>query len=237
MIIGSRSHLDSEVDPPLDRLQERLQYTFGDQDLLLQALTHRSKANKNNERLEFLGDSILGFIVAEWLYRNFPDISEGKLSRMRSVIVRRDTLADIARDLDFSAELQLGSGELKSGGFNRESILANTLEALIGAIYLDRGVEECSRFVLRHFGRKLQDLDPDAVYKDPKSKLQEYLQQMGRELPTYEVTNVIGQAHDQRFEVACFVPGKDEPYIGHGSSRRTAEQAAARSAFAALSHK
>ena len=231
-------HSDDEiVGLSLERLQGRLQYTFSDQNLLLQALTHRSKGNNNNERLEFLGDSVLGFIVAEWLYKHFPEISEGKLSRMRSVIVRRDTLVDIARDLDFSAELQLGSGELKSGGFNRDSILANTLEALIGAIYLDSGIEECSRFVFTHFGAKMRDLDPGEVYKDPKSRLQEYLQKMGQALPAYEIKNVAGEAHAQQFEVACYVPGKDEPFIGQGSSRRTAEQAAARAAFNALSHK
>lgn len=221
----------------LEKLQARLGCNFTDQSLLEQALTHRSRSVRNYERLEFLGDSILGFVVSEWLYHTFPGMAEGKLSRMRSSVVRRETLAEIARNLDLSEALILGAGELKSGGFKRDSILADTLEALIGAVYLDQGLAVVKKIILTHFGPLLAGLDPAAVYKDPKSRLQEYLQKHGYSVPSYEILRVLGEAHDQTFEVICKVEGITQGFVASGSSRRLAEQKAARKAYSALTDK
>jgi len=215
-------------------LQRKLSYEFKDTNLLTRALTHRSKGPDNNERLEFLGDSILGFLVAEWLYDRFPDVAEGKLSRMRSIVVRKQTLAAHARNLEFPGFLILGEGEQKSGGFNRDSILADALEALIGAVYLDSGIEQARRVVLSRFGTTLRSLSPDGAYKDPKSRLQEFLQQRSLPVPDYEVVSIQGEPHRQVFEVACKVRGCDEAFVATGGSRRDAEQSAAEQAFVTL---
>jgi len=213
---------------PAEHLARRLGLTFQDTALLDSALRHRSAGSNNNERLEFLGDSVLNLIIAEQLFRLRPDATEGELSRLRATLVREDSLAEVARELELGDYLTLGSGELKSGGFRRASILADALEALIGAVYLDRGFEQTVALVLRLFGDKLRDLPEAAVLKDPKTQLQEWLQSRQQDLPTYEVIEVKGAAHAQTFTVACMVTGQSQPSIGKGSSRRKAEQAAAR---------
>jgi ribonuclease III len=219
----------------VDRLEKALDLEFSNPGLLKQALTHRSRSRRNYERLEFLGDAVLGFVVAEDLYYRFPDIPEGKLSRMRSFVVRKETLAKVARDMDLPELLQLGEGELKSGGFNRDSILSDSLEAIIGAVYLDRGLDAVKAFIRRFFEDVLDSLAVDTIYKDSKSRLQEYLQQRGEPVPSYEIVSVSGEPHDQTFEVACLVSLAPEPFRGVGSSRRSAEQRAAQSALKALS--
>lgn len=218
----------------VDKLEKAFDIEFSDPALLEQALTHRSRSHRNYERLEFLGDSVLGFVVAEDLYYRFPDISEGRLSRMRSYVVRKETLARIARAMALQDLMQLGEGELKSGGFNRDSILSDCLEAIIGAVYLDQGMDAARSFIHRFFEDVLGSLTLDTVYKDPKSRLQEYLQQKGEPVPDYEIVSVSGEPHDQTFEVACLVSLSPEPHRGVGSSRRSAEQRAAKRALDAL---
>jgi ribonuclease-3 len=215
-------------------LQKRLAYEFNDIAHLTRALTHRSKDPDNNERLEFLGDSILGFLVAEWLYKRFPEAAEGKLSRMRSMIVRKETLAVAARNLQIQDALIMGEGELKSGGFNRDSILADAVEALIGAVYLDSGINESRQVVMAQFEKALNELTPNSVYKDPKSRLQEYLQQHSLPVPVYQIVGTEGQPHRQTFQVSCTIEGYDKPFVATGSSRRNAEQSAAEQAYARL---
>lgn len=218
----------------LEALQRRMAYEFADRTLLTRALTHRSRGADNNERLEFLGDSILGFVVAEWLYQNFPDIAEGQLSRMRSTVVRKQTLAGIARGLQLQDALFVGEGEQKSGGANRDSILADAMEAVIGAVYLDSGIDSVKELVSDQFQPALDLLSTNSVYKDPKSRLQEYLQQRGFPVPVYEIVGIEGEAHCQVFEVACSVAGYDQRFLATGLSRRSAEQSAAEKAFSAL---
>jgi len=215
-------------------LEQAISVEFSSPELLARALTHRSRGNENYERLEFLGDSVLGFVVAEDLYHRFPGAPEGKLSRMRSYVVRKETLAHIARELNLQEHLRLGEGELKSGGFNRDSILADCLEAIIGAVYVDQGLEAARAFITARFEAVLGSLAVDTVYKDAKSRLQEFLQQRGQPVPDYDIVAVTGEPHDQTFEVACRVAMRDEPFTGSGSSRRTAEQRAAKRALAAL---
>lgn len=224
----------SPIQVELERLQNAFDLELSNPELLERALTHRSRSHDNYERLEFLGDSVLGFVVAEDLYHRFPDISEGKLSRMRSFVVRKETLARIARTMGFQELLKLGEGELKSGGFNRDSILSDTLEAVIGAVYLDQGLAVARTFIHRYFEEVLGSLTVDTVYKDSKSRLQELLQQKGEPVPTYEIVSVSGEPHNQTFEVACLVSVSPEPYKGIGSSRRSAEQRAAKQALDSL---
>lgn len=212
---------------PLDALARRLCHEFGSPALLQQALTHRSAGNLNNERLEFLGDAVLGLVIADALYARYPRASEGDLSRLRASLVKKPTLAGIARELELGEHLQLGSGELKSGGFRRDSILADALEAVIGAVYLDAGFEAAAALVLQLYQPRLQSLPEAAALKDPKTRLQEYLQSRHIELPDYQVIQVSGKAHAQTFEVECHIPGLDRCSRGRGSSRRKAEQAAA----------
>lgn len=214
---------------PLDDLQRKIGYSFKDVSLLENALTHRSKGSKNNERLEFLGDAILGFVVAEILYSTFDQASEGQLSRFRASLVKKETLAALARELSLGDFLFLGSGELKSGGFRRDSILADAMEAVLGAMYLDDGIENTSLLIKRCLKDRLDDLSlKDADTKDPKTYLQEYLQSRQLALPKYEVVATFGDEHNQSFEVSCIVAGLDEPITGSGTSRRRAEQAAAK---------
>jgi ribonuclease-3 len=209
-----------------DRLEQHLGYTFKDAALLQQALTHRSAGSSNNERLEFLGDAVLGSVIAGELYHRFPRASEGRLSRLRASLVRRESLAEIARTLDIGDYLQLGPGERKSGGHRRDSIMSDAVEAILGAVYLDSDFTTCRRCILALFGARLQDLSETAVLKDPKTRLQEYLQARHRPLPEYAVIRISGEAHAQQFRVQCRVDGS-EPSLGVGSSRRQAEQDAA----------
>lgn len=215
----------------IERLQRKLGYTFQKQSLLQQALTHRSANSKHNERLEFLGDSILSFVIADALYQRFPRVDEGDMSRMRATLVRGNTLAEMAREFDLGECLRLGPGELKSGGFRRESILADTVEALIGAVFLDSDIHGVQQLILNWYKSRLDEISPGDKQKDPKTRLQEFLQGRHLPLPTYLVTQVRGEAHDQEFTIDCQVSGITDAIIGVGSSRRKAEQAAAEQAL------
>ncbi len=215
----------------INRLQRKLGYTFNHQELLQQALTHRSASSKHNERLEFLGDSILSFVIANALYHRFPRVDEGDMSRMRATLVRGNTLAELAREFDLGECLRLGPGELKSGGFRRESILADTVEALIGGVFLDSNIQTVEQLILNWYKTRLDEISPGDKQKDPKTRLQEYLQGRHLPLPSYLVVQVRGEAHDQEFTIHCQVSGLSEPVVGTGSSRRKAEQAAAEQAL------
>jgi len=218
-----------------ERLTRILAHDFKHQpELLDRALTHRSFSSDNYERLEFLGDSILNFIIAEDICDRFPDTDEGTLSRLRSSMVRCETLAELGRELDLGSYLLLGSGELKSGGYDRDSILEDVLEAIIGAIYRDAGMEQARAFVLRIFADRLKRLDLSVSLKDPKTRLQELLQKEGRDLPEYDIIDVSGPPHKQVFKVECDLAGADRIYCGTGQSRRKAEQDAASRALADL---
>ncbi len=216
------------------KLCKVLGYTFANEGLLQQALTHRSASRENNERLEFLGDSILSFVISTELYHRFADIDEGTLSRLRASLVKGDTLASLARELGLGDYLSLGPGELKSGGFRRGSILADALEAIIGAIFLDSDIDTVKQVILSMYAERLQSADPSCALKDPKTRLQEFLQSRSLDLPEYEVTNVQGKAHEQRFTVQCIVPTLDKAVVAEGSSRRKAEQAVASEALKRL---
>ena len=218
----------------LKRLERKIGHTFVDEDLLKRAITHRSAGSRHNERLEFLGDSILSLVIAEALYHRFPDVSEGDMSRMRATLVREKTLAELAREFDLGEYLILGPGELKSGGFRRESILADTVEALIGAIFLDVGIEQSRTLLLQWYASRLDEIRPGADQKDPKTRLQELLQGKRKPLPSYAVVKVKGEAHNQEFTVQCEIEGVDVTVVGVGSSRRKAEQAAAEKALEQL---
>ncbi|PCJ37199.1 MAG: ribonuclease III [Cellvibrionales bacterium] len=209
------------------RFVNRLGHNFSDPALLEQALTHRSFGALNNERLEFLGDAVLDMVVSEMLYRHFPSASEGDLSRLRAVLVNGEALAKMARVIDLGDQLRLGSGELKSGGFRRDSILAGAYEAVIGAILLDAGFDTCKACLVVWFEPLLQNLSLGDEHKDPKSRLQEYLQGRGAALPEYKLLTVSGEGHAQHFEVQCYLEGVSSDYRGEASSRRKAEQAAA----------
>ena len=212
---------------PLDKLQRKIDYQFNDITLLKQALTHRSAAAKHNERLEFLGDAILNLAIAQALYHQFPHCNEGELSRMRATLVREPTLAVLARRFELGDYIALGHGELKSGGFRRESILADCVEAIIGAISLDSSLTHATQTVQQWYATLLLEIKPGENQKDAKTRLQEYLQGRRLALPTYHVTDIKGEAHSQIFTVECHVPNIDHVFTGRGSSRRKAEQAAA----------
>ena len=214
-------------------LEKNLGYRFNDVRLLQQALTHRSAPGNSNERLEFLGDAVLDIVVSEALYYSLPDAPEGDLSRLRASLVRDTSLAGIAADLGMGEQLILGSGERKTGGHRRQSILADALEALFGAVYLDRGFDTAAELIRRVFGDKLDDLPHADDLRDPKTRLQEWLQARGLTPPQYELVTVSGKAHQQHFEVRCTVPGHP-PAPGEGRSRRSAEQNAARRMLATL---
>ncbi len=209
-------------------LRTKLDYEFGDPDLFARALTHRSAQGSSNERLEFLGDAVLDTVVSEVVFRALPNAPEGDLSRVRSSLVKDSSLAAIAAALGLGEHLILGVGERRSGGHRRESILADGLEALFGAIYLDAGYEACRQVIERVFGERLVDLPDPSELRDPKTRLQEWLQARGLPLPRYEITEVSGKAHQRRFEVSCVVDGAGEPETGVGASRRTAEQQSAK---------
>jgi ribonuclease III len=212
---------------PLHQLSRELGYQFSKEPFLKQALTHRSAANHNNERLEFLGDAILGFIVAEELYRAFPDANEGQLSRLRARLVKKETLAAIARKLDLGNYLKLGTGELRTGGHTRDSILADSLEAVFAAVYLDSDYHSARDIVLSLYRKRIDELSPEALGKDPKTRLQEYLQARKKSLPSYTIVEVSGEQHDQYFDVECRIDELNMVSRGSGGSRRKAEQMAA----------
>ncbi len=218
----------------LNLLQNRLGHTFSNAALLQQALTHRSHSSLHNERLEFLGDSILNCVVASLLFDRYNKIDEGDLSRLRANLVKQQTLYEIAQRLDLSQFLRLGEGELKSGGFRRPSILADTLEALFGATYLDGGFEAARKVIGSLYTPILNTVDPKTLGKDAKTLLQEFLQGKKIALPQYNVVATHGAAHNQQFEVECLVPKLDIQVFGTGGSRRAGEQAAAKHALEAV---
>ncbi|MCE8032301.1 MAG: ribonuclease III [Halomonas sp.] len=218
----------------LSAFSRRIGHTFRDIALLELAMTHRSFGGQNNERLEFLGDSIVNFVIAEALYARFPQAREGQLSRLRARLVRGQTLAELAREMSFGECLRLGSGEMKSGGHRRDSILADAVEAVLGAIYLDAGMDVARARVLAWYAERLESIDLQDTQKDPKTRLQEFLQSRQSPLPRYEVVSVEGEAHDQTFTVECHVELLDSHTLGTGSSRRHAEQQAAELALLQL---
>ena len=218
---------DAAAKPDYAELEQRLAYSFTDSQRLSQALTHRSFSSTHNERLEFLGDSILNLVIADALYHQFPTASEGDLSRLRSGLVKGTTLTELATDLGLGDFLRLGAGEAKSGGRRRGSLLADTVEALIGAVYLDADMSTASLVTITLFRERLAALDIDVSSKDPKTRLQEYLQGRKIPLPLYEVINTTGQSHNQQFTVRCTTSVLDQEVVTKGSSRRKAEQSAA----------
>lgn len=218
-----------------EALVRRIGYEFKDPALLRRALTHRSYGMPHNERLEFLGDSVLSCAIATHLYHLHTRVQEGDLSRMRAHLVKEQTLSEIASSLNLGDYLKLGEGELKSGGFRRPSILADTLEAIIGAVYLDGGFSSAEQMIARLFEPLMKGLDPKTLGKDPKTLLQEYLQGRKLPLPNYTVLSITGEAHEQHFEVECAIPDLDVRASGGGVSRRSAEQQAAGSVMQILS--
>ena len=220
--------MDKERQASLSRI---IHYTFQDASLMMMALTHRSFNAQHNERLEFLGDSILSFLIAQELYQRFPKIDEGDLSRLRAQLVKESSLSSIATSMGLGDFIQLGEGELKSAGWRRPSILADTLEAIIGAIYLDAGIEPAHQFVLRFFEKQLNEIDPKLIQKDAKTLLQELLQSQKSDLPIYTVVSIEGEAHSQSFTIECTIKKSNIKTQGIGQSRRIAEQEAASKAY------
>lgn len=212
----------------LETLSKRLNHSFHDPSLLETALTHRSAKRNHYERMEFLGDAVLNMVISDTLYQQFPEAAEGQLSRLRASLVKGENLSKHAKQMELGEYLRLGSGELKSGGFRRKSILADVFESIIGAIYLDAGFEAARTFILQVFKQQLDAADLSKNLKDPKTQLQELLQARGCELPMYEIQSTSGKAHNQTFQVSCEISLLPAPVIGSGSSRRQAEQAAAR---------
>ena len=217
-----------------ESLLDLLPSSLRDSELLEEALTHRSAGNRNNERLEYLGDAVLGLVMAEQLFRQRPDATEGDLSRLRSVLVDKDSLAAVGRAWGLEGRVNLGQGELKSGGARRRSILADAVEAVIGAVYLHSGFAAARDFVLALYRERLEGLPSADDLKDPKTRLQEWLQARNHALPVYEVESVTGKAHAQHFRALCRIESAALEAHGEGSSRRRAEQAAAESALKAL---
>jgi ribonuclease-3 len=215
------------VSPSKEPIAGRLGYSFKNLGLLAQALTHRSFSANNNERLEFLGDGALNFIIANQLYNRFNKLPEGDLSRLRAQLVKESTLCEIAQNLNVGESLKLGEGELKNAGWRRPSILADALEAIVGAVYIDGGYKAAETLVFKLFQDKLKDIDPKIIDKDAKSQLQEYLQSKKMDLPDYNVVLIEGEAHAQTFKVACEIKALSISTIGDGTSRRIAEQRAA----------
>jgi len=216
---------------PQNAVAARLGYRFQNPGRLRQALTHRSYGPVHNERLEFLGDGLLNCLIAWLLFRRFPALPEGHLSRLRANLVNQECLSRLAQDLGLGEHLLLGEGEMKSGGFRRPSILADALEAIFGAVFLDGGFEATAEVVGRLYEPLLRELDPNAEGKDSKTSLQELLQARRLPLPRYNVISVRGEAHEQVFQVECLIPELDVRTEGEGSSRRAAEQNAARAAY------
>lgn len=221
---------------PVSTLLKTLRYEFNNADYLTAAITHRSASKKNNERLEFLGDSILSLVITEYLFEHLEKSQEGELSRLRSSLVKGDKLAELAQAMCLGDYLILGSGELKSGGFRRSSILADALEAVFGAVFLDSNFEQCKQVILGLYHNELNSLPEASSVKDHKTKLQEYLQARHLPLPVYNVTTVTGEPHEQEFTVECAVSSSNLLFIGVGVSRRKAEQDAAAKMLSELSH-
>ncbi len=218
-----------------DRLCRQIGYQFSDQDLLSLALTHRSySGKKNNERLEFLGDSVLNFIIGKALFDRFPEAKEGQLSRLRASLVKGETLTEIGRQLELDQHILVGPGELKCGGARRASIIADAVEAILGAIFEESGFERCREIILKLFDERLSSLTISDTVKDNKTRLQEYLQSRRLSLPKYQIKSVSGQSHNQQFYVECTVEGVDSVFSGSGTSKRQAEQEAAGKALKAL---
>ena len=217
-----------------EKLARKLGLKFKQPMLIKRALTHRSAHADNNERLEFLGDSVLGFVIAERLYQKFIEADEGVLSRLRATLVNQTALANIARKLNLGDYLILGSGELKSGGYRRDSILSDAMEALIGALLIDQGMDACRVWILELFADQINGLSMQDWKKDPKTRLQESMQARGLELPAYALKSVVGQPHDQSFVVECRVSLTEETCEGRGSSRKRAEQESAEKMLAKL---
>jgi ribonuclease III len=215
------------ADWPIRWVRQRLEYEPRDIGVFEAALTHRSASGRNNERLEFLGDAVLNLVIARHLYLTFPTATEGDLSRLRARVVSAEPLAEIAASLGLGDELQLGSGELKTGGFRRQSILADALEAICGAVFLDGGLEGAERVICKLFEPRICALPAPETLKDAKTRLQEYLQSRGYSLPRYTVDRIEGEAHAQTFHVTCEVADIERRSQGSGSSRRRAEQEAA----------
>ncbi len=211
----------------VELVQKVIQYTFNDVNLLKQALTHRSANHKHNERLEFLGDAILGSVIATALYQKFPKANEGQLSRLRSFLVKEKALADLANELEFSQFVILGSGELKSGGFRRASILSDVFEAIIGAVILDSNYQKAEEYILTLYKSKLSSITLNMADKDPKTKLQEWLQARNYAIPNYEVVKEAGKDHAKTYWVNCKLDYQNISVEGSGNSRRNAEQDAA----------
>lgn len=223
-----------------DKILKIFDYNFNDDSLLNLALTHRSIGSSNNERLEFLGDSVLGMIISAELYLRFPAEREGVLTRLRSSLVKGSTLSKIATELELGDFINLGSGELKSGGYRRASTLADVLEAILGAIYLDsrseHGISRIEKIILNLFASRLDSCEPAGVLKDPKTRLQEYLQAKNADLPVYNVVSISGKEHQQTFKVSCSIEAYSIKVVASGASRRKAEQAAAEKALGSLKH-
>ena len=220
--------MDKERQASLGRI---IHYTFHDPSLMIMALTHRSFSSQHNERLEFLGDSVLSFLIANELYKRFPRIDEGDLSRLRAQLVKESSLSHIALSIGLGDFIRLGEGELKSAGWRRPSILADTFESIIGAIYLDGGIESAQQFVLRFFDMQLNEIDPTLIQKDAKTLLQELLQSKKSDLPIYTVVSIEGEAHSQTFTMECLIKKSNIKTQGVGNSRRIAEQEAASKAY------
>jgi ribonuclease-3 len=217
---------------PSIALRERLGHAFRQPELLARALTHRSHGATHNERLEFVGDAVLNCVVAVVLFERFPMIPEGELTRVRASLVNRETLARLARELDLGSEITLGEGEVRSGGAERPSILADALEAIFGAVFVDAGFAATRAAIEHVYAREFIGLDPAALGKDPKTRLQEWLQARRLAVPEYAVTGISGEAHAQTFTIECRVPALAVVATGTGTSRRAAEQDAAAQAFA-----
>lgn len=224
----SQQLLSDNPEIAVDKLCKKIGYTFKDPSLLAEAITHRSKHSINNERLEFLGDSVLGYVISSELFRCFPDATEGELTRGRAMLVKGETLAELALAIDLGEFLRLGPGELKSGGYRRKSILSDAMEAIIGAIYIDGGLEPARKHILSVYSDKLKNISLNKVTKDPKTQLQEIMQARKCPLPQYQIVATSGSDHDQTFEVTCKINEIPKPVKGTGSSRRKAEQDAAK---------
>ncbi len=217
-----------------ETLCKKLGLAFDQPQLFITALTHRSAGAHNNERLEFLGDAILGFVIAQKLYDSFPGVDEGTLSRLRASLVNESSLAELARKHQLGDYLYLGSGELKSGGFRRDSILSDALEAIMGALFKDQGIVRCQEWIIQIFTDKLQALSAENWQKDPKTQLQELMQAKKMQLPDYTLIDMSGLAHEQTFKVKCSVALIAESCVGTGVSRKKAEQSAAEMMLAKL---
>lgn len=226
--------LSAERKAKLEQLSNKLGYQYKDIAFLQHALTHRSMGANNNERLEFLGDSLVNFMIADVLFHQFDRLPEGDMSRVRAHLVKGDTLAIIGREYQLSDYLVLGPGELKSGGFRRDSIIADAVEAIIASVYEDGGLDACRELVTRFYAKRLKELDPKNVGKDPKTRLQEFLQSKNEDLPEYTIISVNGAAHNQEFTVSCYVGKLNSKFEAVATNRRKAEQKAAEIALEAL---